>query len=209
MIFEELKTAIGDWLGKDYQQLPDTVRGQLINMAQRDMLRSYDLRFGEYLYPLSTTSSNPEYPVPTGYSRTYSIWYMDGVDKIDLIPLTKEEFDRKYAANTTTGSPAHYTIWANKLYVGPSPDAAYSLKWNVRRMLADLVDGSPDNTNDMIVWAWEVLLFKSLAWATKYLIEDARAPLWQADADRMEAALVREHSREKSVHRRPATNEPG
>jgi hypothetical protein len=209
MIFEDLKTAIGDWLGKDYNQLNDTIRGQIINIAQRDLLRSYDLRFGELAYALTTAGSDQEYNVPDGYSRTYSMWYMSGADKVDIIPLTKEEFDKKFEDNTTTGAPTHYTIWANKLYLGPMPDAIYNVKWNVRVMLDDLADGSPNNTNDLVTWAWEVLMFKSLALATKYLIEDARAAIWEAEATRLENNLVREHSREKSVHRRPITNEPG
>jgi len=209
MIFEDIKQALGDWLGKDYQQLNDTIRGQLVNMAQRDLLRNYDLRFGEYVKSLATVASTEEYDVPTGYSRTYSMWYMSGGSKIDLTFLTKEEFDKKYEDNQTTGAPKHYTIWANHVYLGPVPDAIYSINWNCRIMLADLVDESPNNSNDLTIWAWEVLLFKCLSWATKYLFEDARAPVFEADSVKMEAALVREHSREKSVHRRPVTNEPG
>jgi hypothetical protein len=207
--FETLKTSLGDWLGKDYTQLNDTIRGQLVNMAQRDLLRSYDLRFGEEIYDLATVASQQDYAVPTGYSRTYSIWYMGGGEKIDLIYLTKEEFDRKYEDNLVTGLPKHYTIWANQISVGPLPDAIYSVKWNCRIMLPDLIDGAPDNSNDLTIWAWEVVLFKTLAWATKYLFEDARAAMWEADAARFEQSLVLEHSREKSVHRRPVTNEPG
>ena len=209
MIFEDLKTAVGAWLGKDTGQLSDTIRGQIINMAQRDLLRSYDLRFGEYTYPLSTVASTESYAVPTGYSRTYSIWYMDGTTKVDLIFLTKEEFDKRFEDNSDTDAPTHYTIWQNMIYLGPSPDGIYALQWNLRRLVADLVDGSPDNENDMTIWAWEVLLFKGLVMATKYLFEDARAPVWAEEAARLEGALVREHSRERSVHRRPTTNEPG
>lgn len=209
MIFEDLKSAIGDWLGKDTYQISETIRGQLVNMAQRDLCRSYDLRFGEYVNAINTVASQQEYDVPTGYSRTYSMWYMSGGSKVDLIPLTKEEFDKKYEDNLTTGAPKHYCVWANHLYFGPMPDAIYAVKHNCRIMLADLVDGSPNNSNDMTIWAWEVLLFKCLAWATKYLIEDVRAATFETEAVKFEAALVREHSREKSTHRRPATSEPG
>jgi hypothetical protein len=90
MIFEDLKSSLGDWLGKDYTQLNDTIRGQLINMAQRELLRNADLRFGEYIYSFNTVASQADYDVPTGYSRTYSIWYMGGGEKIDLVFLTKE-----------------------------------------------------------------------------------------------------------------------
>jgi hypothetical protein len=209
MIFEDLKSSLGDWLGKDYTQLNDTIRGQLINMAQRELLRNADLRFGEYIYSFNTVASQAAYDVPTGYSRTYSIWYMGGGEKIDLVFLTKEEFDKKYEDNLVTGLPANYTLWQNKLYMGPLPDAIYSMSWNVRRLLADLVDGSPNNSNDMAIWAWEVLLFKAISDATKYLFEDARAQMWEAKAAKLENDLVSEHSREKSVHRRPVTNEPG
>lgn len=209
MTFEQLKDAISDWLAKDDNQITDTVRGQLINLAQRRILRNYDLRFGQYTQIQATAASDEDYDVPTGYSRTYEIWYMSGGSKVSLIPLTKEEFDNKYEDNATTGAPKHYTIWSNTLYLGPKPDSVYSLEWNCWRMLPDLADGSPNNENALTTAAWEYLLFRALHFATKYLIEDARAPLWQEEADRLEADIVREHSRERSVHRRPVTNEPG
>jgi len=209
MNFETLKNSINEYLAKQDNSITDTVRGQLINMAQRRVLRNYDLRFGEYTYSLSASASVESYAVPTGYSRTYSVWRMDGSVKKDLTPLTKEEFDNRYGDNSTTGAPLYYTIWENKIYLGPKPDGSYSLEWNIYRMLDDLVDGSPNNENALTTYAWEYLLFRSLHFATIFLIEDARAPIWQAEADKLEADLVREHSREKTVHRRPFTNEPG
>ena len=209
MTFEQLKDAITDWLGKDHNQITDTVRGQLVNMAQRRILRNYDLRFGEHTAAQDTANADPDYDVPAGYSRTYSIWYKSGTEYYDLISLTKEEFDKMFGDNSATSNPTHYCIWENQLFLGPCPDATYSLNWQCYRMLPDLADGSPNNENDMTDAVWEYLLFKALALATKYLIEDARGAVWAEEADRLEADIVREHAREKSVHRRPTTNEPG
>lgn len=209
MNFEDLKTALGDWSGKDPNQLTDTVRGQLINMAQREILRDYDLRFGEYSYALNTVASQDDYPVPTGYSRTYSMWYMNSGSKVNVLYMTKEEFDAKFGANSTTGKPANYTLWNNTVFLGPNPDGIININWNIRRTLPDLVNGSPNNSNDLVVFAWDYLLFRGLTLATKFMFEDSRAPLWEAEANRITASIVREHSREASTHRRPVTNEPG
>jgi hypothetical protein len=208
MIFEDLKSSIGTWLDVDLNRLPNESRGQIINICQRELLRTYDLRFGEVTADIALSDGLAFYTLPSGWSRPYSLWYYSsGKQNVDY--LTKEEFDIKYPLATVEGAPLHYTVWGNSIFFGPTPNASYTVKANYFKILADLTDGSPGNTNAFVEQAWEVIFFRSLWYASEFMLEDSRAQLWAAKAQMLEAKLAIEHARARSSGRRPVTREAG
>jgi hypothetical protein len=207
MNFGELKTALGDWLEKDEDSLPDAIRGQIINMAMRQYLRSRDLDFGEYTADVVTTPSVQYSSFPTGFSRPFSIYYIDSNgNRVDVDFLTKEEFEIKYPTSVD-GDVVHYTLWAGKLWWGLTPATAITMKFNHFRLLPDLSD--PADHNDFTDTAWELLLFRSLSLCSLFGIEDTRMALWESEATRQEGQLSIEHSRRRTVGRRPTTHDYG
>lgn len=207
MTFAELKQALGDWLEKDTTSLPEAIRGTIVNMAIKEYLRILPLRFGEMTTPVNTVASQGYSSLPSAYSRPYSMWYLSDGCKVDIDYLDKEEFDIKYPDSTVTGSVIkHYTIWGNKIYWGPTPDAIIAVNFNYYGYLADL--SANEDHNDFTDLAWPAILFKSLQYATLYGIEDARLPVWKDAAIEHENRLVLEHSR-KTAGRRPAAREYG
>lgn len=208
MTFEEMKTELGTWLDADTTRLPDATRGLIINICQRELLRTNDLRFGEVTSSIVTVNGTRNYALPTGWSRAYSIWY-NNIGKCDLSRKTKEEFDILYPVSTEKGEPIHYTVWGGNIYLGPTPNAVFTINHNYYRVLPDLVDGSPNNTNDFVANAWEALLFRALWYATKFLIEDAREATWHSMAQLFENKLIIEHARARTSGRRPVTREAG
>lgn len=208
--FETLKTRIGDWLGVDTVRLPDAVRGDFLNLIQRRVMRSHDLRFGETTDTLAVAAQDGEYPLPTGWRSPISLWYLNPStdSRIDLVRLSKDQFDALHPDPAVTGTPANYAVWGDVLYLGPTPEQSFSLNRNYYRLLPDLADGSPDNTNDFVTEAWDVLLFGALEYASKYLLEDQRAPMWEARFTELESDLASEHQREKSTGRIPQNREP-
>lgn len=208
MTFEQLKAAIGDWFATDTQRVPDTIRGQMVNMAQFD-LRLLDLRFFEATASVATVASRNYSDLPTRWSRPLGMLYLtaDTIKYIDYI--SKEEFDNRYAVCTTPGVPDHYTVYGNKIYWGPTPDGIYSMTHNYMQTLPDLVDGSPNNTNDLVSVAWPAVLFKALAYTCTFAVEDTRKSIFESEAARQENKLQIEHSRAKQTGRRPESNMPG
>jgi hypothetical protein len=205
MDFQTLKSNLGDWLGKDTDSLPDALRGLVVNMAVREYLRTMDLRFGE----LSTTlaAASVYTALPANFSRPYATWYLKDGSKLDVDPLTKEEFDIKYPDPSQTAADVkHYCIWGSKVYWGPTPAASLSINFDYYGYLADL--SSPTDHNDFTDLAWEVLLFRALCFATQYGIEDSRLAMWQSAAKEQELKLVIEHSR-KMAGRRPVAKDFG
>ena len=209
--FETLKARLANWLDADLVRFPDDVRGDCINFVQRELLRKHDLRFGEAFDTLSLSASIREYALPATWRSPFTFWYESPTSGalIYLDSRTKDEFDALYPDSGDTGDPSDYTIWGTTLYLGPTPGNGITLNRNYYQYLPDLADGAPNNTNSLIDQAWDVVFFGGLEHATKYLIEDARAPMWAARFRELEMTLVSEHRRAKSVGRVAQSQEPG
>jgi len=208
MNFGELKTAIGTWLAKDETALPEAIKGQIINMAVQGYCRRLDLRYNEYTADVSALATIGYADLPTGYSRPYQMYYLDSDgDKQDVDYLTREEFLIKYPNSTVTGDVKHYAVWAGKIWWGPTPSTSRTIKFDIYRVLADLV--APGDSNDFTLYAWSLLLFKSCCLASIFGIEDARMATWQSEYVRLENELCLEHSRANSAGRRPVSRDYG
>lgn len=209
--YETLKSKLGDWVAADIKRLPELVRGDCINFAMREAMRNHDLRFGEISDTIALAAADREYDIPPEWRNPLSLWYVNPAtdSKIDLIRLSKDEFDARYPDPTTTGTPRHYAAWGLVLYIGPTPGEALTLNRNYYRFLPDLENGAPDNTNAFVVQAWDVLFFGALARASAYILEDPRAPMWEGQFMKLASQLANEHQREKSSGRVPQSREPG
>ena len=207
--FGELKTTLGAWFGANAVRLHPDIRGDILNIAQRELCRRLDLRYNEVSDTFSTVANDPTYDLPATWSRPYRLWYLDtetdGRVTVDF--LLKEEFDTRFPDPTQTGKPTYYTVWGSSLYLGKTPDRVITMNRDYYAILADLAaDG---DTNGLTTNAWEAVLFKALAETSRYGIEDARIPLWKARADELETDLLIEHRRARSSGRRAEASEPG
>lgn len=210
--FETLKARILDWLAADATRLPDAVRGDCINLIQRRVMRNHDLRFGETADTLALVANDHDYNLPVGWRSPLSLWYINpGTDaRIDLVRKTKDEFDALYPDPTAgTDTPINYTVWGGLIYFGPTPNQSLTLNLNYYKVLPDLVDGSPNNTNDFVDEAWDVLFYGAMEEACKYLLEDQRAAIYGGKFLELEADLAGEHQREKSSGRVAQSRIPG
>lgn len=213
--FEQLKTKIGEWLGidleDDSERLPDSVRGDIVNIVMRSYLRKREHRFGEFNDNFNTIANSlAGYALPTGFSKPREFWYTDsGV----IIPITyirdTHVFNKKYPDTTKFGPPKHYAILFNKVFFGPPPDAIRDIQRQYYRLLPDLVDGAPNNENDFTKEAWEYLLFASLVKSTEFGVEDERLPIWIREMEKLELELDSEDARTKEIARVSQGTEPG
>ena len=209
--FETLKTKILDWLGVDVQRLPEQARGDAINLIQRQVMRNHDLRYGERSDTLALSVNDATYALDTDWRNPLSLWYINPStgSRIDLVRLSKDEFDIRFPDPSDTGTPSNYAVWGTTLYVGPTPNVGITLNRNWYGYLPDLQNGAPDNTNAFVEQAWDVLFFGALEHTSRYLLEDPRAPMWAERFKELEADLAGEHQREKSSGRVPVSMEPG
>lgn len=209
--FETLKALMGDWLGVDSVRFPDAARGACLNFIQRRVIRNHDLRFAEITDTLAVTAGIYTYVLPAGWRSPLHIWYINPSTeaRIDLVRQAKDDFDARHSDPSILGTSTTYTIWGQTFYIGATPEASFTLNRNYYAFLPNLVDGAPNNTNPFVEEAPDVLFFGALGHASKYLLEDPRAPMWEAQFAELEADLAGEHQREKSSGRIPQSREPG
>lgn len=204
----QARQALADWIGANALRFADSVRGDIVNMARRELSRLHDLRFNEVSDTLNTVASTRSYALPTGWSRPHTLWYThpDNGNQVYLDYLSRQAFDINFPDATATGKPTAYTVWGGNLLLGKTPDAVLTINRNYYRILADLsADGDED---DLMTQAWEAVHFKGLVLASEYLVEDPRIPTWKAQAERFENDLVIEHARGRSAGRRAESQEP-
>lgn len=215
--FQQLKISLGDWLvvndtpGQfDSVRLPESIRGDMINMAIRELLRKHDTRFGELSFnfdtvaAVSVSSYTAAYasatPAP-GFSRPRSLWYVDPTNSKNIVYLEfleKIRFDLQVRTRGTLhpdqiGNPTLYTYWAGNFELGLVPGSALTIYGTCYRLLPDLVNAN--DTNGVTEDAWEYVLFKALSMAEQFGIEDERIPAWEGRAEKLAMDLVVEHFR--------------
>jgi hypothetical protein len=206
----QLKQSLGDWLqiaDANDPQLPDSVREDCINIAQRRACL-HDLSYNELSNTFPTVVGTPDYAKPAEM-RPLSLWYIHPVNGgvVTLRPLNKDEFDQKYFDSTKTDYPCSYTVWGSKIYLGPTPSAILTIHRNYYGLLDDL--SVSNTTNALTEGAWQYLLFQALAESEAFGIEDERIPLWQAKAEKWLTDIAADHQRARSTGRRSQNQEPG
>ena len=206
--FVALKAKLGDWLAVDTGRLADSVRGDCINLAMRDLSREHDFWFGETTLAMNLDPLLVQ-GVPNDFSRPHSLWYRHPTTGkiVFLDQKSKEEFDILFPDTDVVGLPTIYTLWQGSLWFGPALDQTIVATLNYYAVPADLTDAV--NTNLFIQYAWEALFFRALVYASKYLIEDPRLPVWEQGARDAELKLVIEHARARHSGGRLVIEEPG
>jgi hypothetical protein len=198
--FTTIAADVGDWLGANAARLPTAKAGKVINMVQREFLRSNDVRFGEYNDTFPTVIGQRGYDLPAGFSRPFELYYIDSDGSQRTLNWMPEvdRFLQRYPNPAKTGDPVDFTTWGNQFLLGPTPSSVRTVYRFYYRTLPDLIDGAPNNTNDLVDKAPDLLLWGALAFATTYLFEDSRSGVYQANFDRVKAEVLFEHARAKS-----------
>lgn len=206
--FLQLQTSLADWLSVDATSLPVSVRKDLINQAMRELLHLHELRFGEFADTVATIIGTQDYALPTGFSRPYILWYFDtaisGLTTLKYIE--RDLFIVRFPDVTVTGEPTHYSIFGSNFKFGPTPKTVRTINREYYGLLADLsADG---DTNTFTIAYPEPILFRAMVLASKYGLEDARAPMWEAEAKAHEQRLIIEYSGIRSHGFKPVCSGP-
>lgn len=223
--FQQLKISLGDWLVVNDTpgqfgsiRLPESVRGDMINMAIRDLLRNYDTRYGEFSFSFNTEALTSIYNAFTAapwFSRPRSLWYVnpDGECVTFLTFREKIRFDQEVRISGTLGTnqlgdPTIYTYWAGNFELGKVPNRIITIYGTCYRYLPDLSEA--DDLNGITAYAWEYVLFKALSMAEQFGIEDDRIPAWEARAENIAKQIAFEHMRSlESGKTHSQSQEPG
>ena len=169
--YAELKTAVASWLNRDdlTATIPD-----FITLCEARLNRVLRTRAMEGLYTASTISGQRDYNLPASYLQMRAL-------RLNTSPLTVLEYvspeimDRVWAGSAG-GKPVAYTIKANELFLGPSPDAAYTMEMDYYRKFPAL--STIITTNEMLTDNPDVYLYGSLLEAEPFIKNDTRIQVW-------------------------------
>ena len=169
--YAELKTAVANWLNRDdlTENIPD-----FITLCEARLNRVLRTRAMEGLYTASTISGQRDYNLPASYLQMRAL-------RLNTSPLTVLEYvspeimDRVWAGSAG-GKPVAYTIKANELFLGPSPDAAYTMEMAYYRKFPAL--STITTTNEMLTDNPDVYLYGSLLEAEPFIKNDNRIQAW-------------------------------
>ena len=113
-----------------------------------------------------------------------------------LMQMSIESLDvYRKSINNKTGQPIYYAIVDNTLELAPSPDASYTLQLTYYGKIDALSDSNTSNfvSNNHP----DVYIYGSLKHASVFLMEDERAPLFNAQFDKsLEEIRLQQQKRE-------------
>lgn len=171
--YDELKTAIADFLNRD--DLASAVPN-FIALAEANMQRKIRHWRQE---KRSTAQLDTQYSaIPADFLEAIRFYITSGDTKpLELISQA-EMLDRKRKNLNTSGSPSYYAITAGEIEVYPVPDGTYDVELYYYSRVPALSDAAP--TNWLLTYFPDVLLYGALVHSAPYLKEDGRIQVWSA-----------------------------
>jgi len=206
----QMRTKVRDWLATSSTRLPDSNLTDIINIAQREIFRTRDLRFGEFHGTPSFTNGTPTVAIPVvgaggaDFLRPIIWWYTTLTNPAAITILSEISFDEyreKYQNSASpTGEPIEFAIFNASLYLGPIPDRTVVTQLDFYGVPADL--SADADHNDLTDFGWEALLFKSLSMASQFMLEDDRGLYFERMANKYLDQLSHDHGRSRHTARR-------
>ena len=170
--FAELKTAAANWL--DRSDLTDRIP-EFIALAEARFNRILRIRDMETVSTaISTTGGTREYSLPTGFVQMKE-FHLTTDPITPLSYITPEMMSRTWAGSTTA-KPQVFTIIADNVRFGPSPDAVYTTSMLYYKKFTAL--SASNTTSDMLTNNPDVYLYGTLLEAEPFIMNDERVALW-------------------------------
>ena len=170
--FAELKTATANWL--DRSDLTDRIP-EFIALAEARFNRILRIRDMETVSTASsTTGGTREYSLPTGFVQMKE-FHLTTDPLTPLAYITPEMMTRLWAGSSS-GKPEVFTVIADNVRLGPSPDAVYTTSMLYYKTFDALADNAPTNT--MLINNPDVYLYGTLLEAEPFIMNDERVQLW-------------------------------
>jgi len=167
--YDELKISIANWADRDdlTSFIPD-----FIALTEARFNRALRLRSMEQSQFATTVGGQTNYALPTNYLQMRE-FRLNQNPTISLRYVSPEIFE---AWNLGSGTPKFYTIIANEIRIGPSPDGEYEMEMLFWRRFPSLT--STEQTNWMLQNAPDVYLYGSLLELEPFVQNDARIQIW-------------------------------
>ena len=169
--YTELKTAVANWLDRDdlTNRIPE-----FIALAESRFNRLLRIRAMESKQTASTVAGQQNLALPSRFIQMRNLQ----INTSPVTPMqyvTPEIFDRLYGGSAN-GTPKFYTIIANELQLGPTPDTIQTIEMLFYERFENLTDSA--TTNWMITNAPDIYLYGAMLEAEPFIMNDPRVQLW-------------------------------
>ena len=172
--FAELKTATANWL--DRSDLTDRIP-EFISLAEARFNRILRIRDMETVSTaISTVAGTREYDLPTGFVQMKEFHLT--TDPITPLSYITPEMMSRLEAGSSKSKPQVFTVIADKVRLGPNPDAVYTTSMLYYKTFTAL--SASNTTSDMLTNNPDVYLYGTLLEAEPFIMNDERVPLWLA-----------------------------
>lgn len=185
MTFNSLRSDVQSYLERGFSLATDSLVYQqiphFINLAERRITREWKATGFVEVVTGVMTPGTAVYPKPDRWRDTVSINIGTGTGFAERVPLLARSYEyvRAYAPDgTATGQPKFYADYNYSHWIfAPTPALAHPFEI-VYYGLQPLLDET-NQTNWITEYAPQVLLYATLAEATRFLKADERIPVWE------------------------------
>ena len=177
MTYSELKTNIANYLNRSDLTSEIDI---FIDNTEAEMNRR--LRVADQVKRSVATADGQYLSLPSDWLEAINIEITSN-DFRPLMQMSIESLDvYRKANNNITGQPIYYAIVDNTLELAPTPDAEYTLQLTYFSKIDALSDS---NTSNFVLASHpDIYLYGSLKHASVFLMEDERAPLFNAQFEK-------------------------
>jgi hypothetical protein len=189
------RTDIRTWLGTTGDLLDATI-DQAINDVIHEITAKYDTPYN-YVVDAETSTTNPtfaptalstvagtrRYDLPTGFGRPLRASVLSASDSVSRVPLifvsSREEWGDLFpdpSNSASRGAPTHWAIFDDKIHIGPTPDAVYTIYREYYRIIPAISSAS-DELEIMRDWP-QLIRWGALSQLSVFIFEDTRVEMF-------------------------------
>ena len=166
--FDELKTAVANWLGRD--DLTDRIP-EFIALAEGRMNRTIFARAQE-VRATATLTADDAYTALPKHLRQIRVVQLNTTPTTILRFMPPGMLERTYPS-TTTGKPLAYSVIGGEIKFAPTPDTGYTAEILYTQGIPALSASQTNNT--YLVRSPDAYLYGTLVEAHRYLMDPNQA----------------------------------
>lgn len=177
MTYSELKTNIANYLNRSDLTTEIDI---FIDNTEAELNRR--LRVADQIKRATATADAQYLSLPSDWLEAVNVEITSN-DFRPLMQMSIESLDvYRKANNNITGQPIYYALVDNTMELAPTPDSEYTLQLTYFSKIDAL---SNSNTSNFVLASHpDIYLYGSLKHASVFLMEDERAPLFNAQFEK-------------------------
>jgi hypothetical protein len=181
--YSDLQASVALWLNRSdlTAVIPD-----FVSLAESRMARQLRLRKQVTNTTLATVAGTQSVTLPADFLEAENLTITSVTPQATMSVVTPEIMDRRYPAGYNTGQPIIYCYMGDKLQLGPTPDAVYTISLDYYARFGALASNS---TNWLLTNYPNLYLFATLAEAAMYMADEDKAAIWLQRYERDAEAL--------------------